>query len=233
MRPLAFHLASGNRSGTELKSIYLTHTRLYEIGLYFIEFQNYSFHNHTEKLRQSSYEFSFRRSPRGGLEEEQYNGSCSMILDISLPNMCDHWFWSLDGSSEFSVRSVRCLIDDALLPKSDTPTRWVKLIPIKVNVLAWKICFDRMPIRWWELEVPSLNSYIEWLNWLSNTRLSKLMKEILEGTCYLSWWIIWRHRNQCLFGSRQPRRDIIFDDIVQMSFLWISSRCKSKLAWDT
>ncbi|GJY13410.1 RNA-directed DNA polymerase, eukaryota [Tanacetum coccineum] len=230
-----------------------------------------------EKLRQSSYEFSFRRSPRGGLEEEQYNGLCSMILDISLPNMSDRWFWSLDGSGEFSVRSVRCLIDDALLPKSDTPTRWVKLIPIKVNVLAWKICLDRLPTRlnlssrgleipsilcplcndvvessshlffscslarqvlrlicrWWELEVPSLNSYIDWLNWLSNTRLSKLMKEILEGTCYVSWWIIWRHRNQCLFGSHQPRRDLIFDDIIQMSFLWISCRCKSKLVWDT
>nr|GEY37659.1 RNA-directed DNA polymerase, eukaryota [Tanacetum cinerariifolium] len=52
--------------------------------------------------------------------------------DISLPNMSDRWFWSLDGTGEFSVRSVRCLIDDALLPKSDTPTRWVKLIPIKV-----------------------------------------------------------------------------------------------------
>ncbi|GKB07586.1 RNA-directed DNA polymerase, eukaryota [Tanacetum coccineum] len=208
-----------------------------------------------EMLRRSSYDYSFRRSPRGGLEEEQYNGSCSMIFDISLPNMCDHWFWSLDGSSEFSVRSVRCLIDDALLPKSDTPTRWVKLIPIKVNVLAWKICFDRMPIRlnlfslgleiplilcplcndvvessshlffscslarqvlrlicrWWELEVPSLNSYIDWLSCLSNTRLSKLMKEILEGTCYISWWIIWRYRLDQLGISHYARGKVKCD----------------------
>ncbi|GJW49832.1 RNA-directed DNA polymerase, eukaryota [Tanacetum coccineum] len=56
--------------------------------------------------------------------EEQYNGLCSMISYISLPNMSDRWFWSLDGSGEFSVRSVRCLIDDVLLPKSDTPTRF-------------------------------------------------------------------------------------------------------------
>ena len=189
--------------------------------------------------------------------------------------MSDRWSWSLDGSGEFSVRSVRCFIDDALLPKS--PTRWIKLIPIKVNVLAWKICLDRLPTRlnlskrgleipsilcpicnevvessshlffscslarqvlrllcrWWELEFPSLNSYGEWLIWLSSTRLPKIKKEMLEGSCYVSWWIIWRHRNQCLFGSRHPRRDTIFDDIVQMSFLWISSRCKSKIAWDT
>ncbi|GJS05085.1 hypothetical protein Tco_0321593 [Tanacetum coccineum] len=31
------------------------------------------------------------------------------------------------------------------LAKSDVPSRWVKQIPIKVNVLAWKISMDRLP----------------------------------------------------------------------------------------
>ncbi|GJZ02255.1 hypothetical protein Tco_0520216 [Tanacetum coccineum] len=39
------------------------------------------------------------------------------------------------------------LLDDMLLPKSDVPSRWVKQIPIKVNVLAWKISMDRLPTR--------------------------------------------------------------------------------------
>ncbi|GKC04316.1 RNA-directed DNA polymerase, eukaryota [Tanacetum coccineum] len=30
---------------------------------------------------------------------------------------------------------------------SDVPSRWVKQIPIKVNVLAWKISMDRLPTR--------------------------------------------------------------------------------------
>ncbi|GKB31177.1 RNA-directed DNA polymerase, eukaryota, partial [Tanacetum coccineum] len=47
----------------------------------------------------------------------------------------------------FRVKDVRRLLDDMLLPKSDVPSRWVKQIPIKVNVLAWKISMDRLPTR--------------------------------------------------------------------------------------
>lgn len=89
-----------------------------------------------EKLSHSSLAFSFRRLPRGGVEEEQYNGLCSRISEVSLPQMVNRWVWSLDASDEFSVKSVRSLIDDSLFPKSDVPTRCVKLILIKVNVLA-------------------------------------------------------------------------------------------------
>ncbi|GKF27007.1 reverse transcriptase domain-containing protein, partial [Tanacetum coccineum] len=48
---------------------------------------------------------------------------------------------------EFSVKSNCNLIDDSILPKFDVPTRWVKLAPIKVNILAWKIRLDRLPTR--------------------------------------------------------------------------------------
>nr|GEZ58576.1 auxilin-like protein [Tanacetum cinerariifolium] len=54
---------------------------------------------------------------------------------------------SLDGSGEFSGESVCNFIDDSLIPKLDAPTRWMKSIPIKVNILAWKICLDRLPTR--------------------------------------------------------------------------------------
>nr|GEY43555.1 RNA-directed DNA polymerase, eukaryota [Tanacetum cinerariifolium] len=41
----------------------------------------------------------------------------------------------------------KLMLDDMLLPKSDVPSRRVKQIPIKVNVLAWKISMDRLPTR--------------------------------------------------------------------------------------
>ncbi|GJX66847.1 hypothetical protein Tco_0302574 [Tanacetum coccineum] len=63
--------------------------------------------------------------------------------DVALKNQYPR-LYALDlCSGEFSVKSVRNLIDDTLLPKSDVPTRWVKLIPIKVNILAWRIRLDR------------------------------------------------------------------------------------------
>ena len=53
--------------------------------------------------------------------------------------MLDRWIWSLEASGEFSVNSVRSFIDDTLFPKEDVHTRWVKVVPIKINVFAWRV----------------------------------------------------------------------------------------------
>ncbi|GJR28142.1 hypothetical protein Tco_1104374 [Tanacetum coccineum] len=49
------------------------------------------------------------------------------------------WYWTLDGSGEFSVASARKVIDDNRFPKVSTQTRWIKAVPIKVNIHAWKV----------------------------------------------------------------------------------------------
>nr|GEU92516.1 reverse transcriptase domain-containing protein [Tanacetum cinerariifolium] len=66
-------------------------------------------------------------------------------------------------------------------------------------------------MRWWELEDIDLVSYDDWLLCLNSSRLSKRLKEILEGVCYVKWWLIWRFRNQLLFGATNPRRELLFD----------------------
>ncbi|GKC29832.1 RNA-directed DNA polymerase, eukaryota [Tanacetum coccineum] len=45
------------------------------------------------------------------------------------------------------VKDVRSMLDEAFLPKMEVPTRWIKSIPIKVNVFAWKLYLDRLPTR--------------------------------------------------------------------------------------
>ncbi|GJT04570.1 hypothetical protein Tco_0839032 [Tanacetum coccineum] len=48
---------------------------------------------------------------------------------------------------EFSVKSVRQLIDDLILPKEEVATRWVKVWPIKINVFAWRVRLDKLPTQ--------------------------------------------------------------------------------------
>nr|GFA02883.1 RNA-directed DNA polymerase, eukaryota, reverse transcriptase zinc-binding domain protein [Tanacetum cinerariifolium] len=90
------------------------------------------------KLSHGGLEFSFRRNPRGGVEHAQFERLKEMVESVTLSNSNDRWSWSLVGSCDFSVSSVRKLIDNAILPKGISKTRWIKEVPIKINVHAWK-----------------------------------------------------------------------------------------------
>ncbi|GJX76731.1 hypothetical protein Tco_0323542 [Tanacetum coccineum] len=98
-----------------------------------------------DKLRLSSLYLSFRRPPRGGIEQESFNLLCQSVRGLVLSNIEDRWSWSLEGSGLFSVKSSRAYIDDLLLPKADAATRWIRILPIKINVFAWKVCLDALP----------------------------------------------------------------------------------------
>nr|GEW01059.1 RNA-directed DNA polymerase, eukaryota [Tanacetum cinerariifolium] len=85
--------------------------------------------------------------PRGGVEQEYYGLLCSKVADLVLLNISDRWCWYLEGSQEFSVKSSHILIDNTILPKAEVPTRWLRFVPIKVNVHAWRVCLDKFPTR--------------------------------------------------------------------------------------
>ena len=99
------------------------------------------------KLKDSSMDNSFRRKARGGVEMSQYETLIDMVNSASLVPMADRYIWSLENSSEFSVASIRKVIDGIRYPGGNSKTRWVKFVPIKVNVLAWKIKLDALPSR--------------------------------------------------------------------------------------
>ncbi|GJY52349.1 RNA-directed DNA polymerase, eukaryota [Tanacetum coccineum] len=50
----------------------------------------------------------------------------------------DRWICDLSGDGAFRVKEVRSLLDNILLPSSNVSTRWVKFIPIKINIFAWQ-----------------------------------------------------------------------------------------------
>ncbi|GJU46342.1 RNA-directed DNA polymerase, eukaryota [Tanacetum coccineum] len=99
------------------------------------------------KLSQNSLAFTFRREPRGGVEQDQFDSLKAMVEGTSLVNIRDRWIWSLQSSGDFTVASIRKLIDEFTLSEVSSSTRWIKAVPIKVNVLAWKIKLDNLPTR--------------------------------------------------------------------------------------
>ncbi|GKC56846.1 RNA-directed DNA polymerase, eukaryota, partial [Tanacetum coccineum] len=96
---------------------------------------------------QDSIVSSFRRQVRGGAENSQFAQLQELVGPTILSNSADRWYWDLNGCGEFCVKDVRNLLDAHFLPKEDHATRWVKLVPSKINVLAWKVSLDRLPTR--------------------------------------------------------------------------------------
>nr|GFA55481.1 RNA-directed DNA polymerase, eukaryota [Tanacetum cinerariifolium] len=90
------------------------------VSPFFNDSKYFSIISVADKMR-TSISFSFRRPVRGGVESQQH----------------DH----------LSVKDVRIFLDEAFLPKMKVPTRWIKGIPIKANVFAWKLFLDRLPTR--------------------------------------------------------------------------------------
>nr|GEX24315.1 RNA-directed DNA polymerase, eukaryota, reverse transcriptase zinc-binding domain protein [Tanacetum cinerariifolium] len=116
-----------------------------------------------DKLSDPTFIQSFRRPPRGGLEEEQYVKLID-IVNSNLSDSKDRWVWSLDSTGEFSVKSARLYIDDYFLLTVGAPTRWDKEVPIKINILAWKVSLDKLPTRLnlslRRIEIPSISCHI-------------------------------------------------------------------------
>nr|GEY17151.1 RNA-directed DNA polymerase, eukaryota [Tanacetum cinerariifolium] len=221
-----------------------------------------------DKLNDPSLIESFRRTPRGGIEDSQLHSFAENVVGVILSSQNDRWVWSLKSSGHFSVKSAPVCIDDFFLPYVGVSTIWVNAVPIKINIFAWRMSLDKLPTRlnlslrgidipyiicpicsnaressfhifikchvarellckvarWWELEIIDVQTYEDCLSWFLNLRLPKRLKDILEGVFYTLWWSIWRFRNQAMFRISRPLLDFLFDEIVQLSYNWCSSR---------
>ncbi|GKA13191.1 RNA-directed DNA polymerase, eukaryota [Tanacetum coccineum] len=114
------------------------------------------------------------------------NKVCTVADKMNAPLLLlsvEPWVWDLNGDVEFRVKDVRTLLDETFLPKADIPTRWIKTIPIKVNIFAWKASLDLLPTRYnldrRGVEIP-VNSYQEWIAWFKSLRMSSSSKGVLE-----------------------------------------------------
>ncbi|GKE23199.1 RNA-directed DNA polymerase, eukaryota [Tanacetum coccineum] len=90
---------------------------------------------------------SFRRHVRDGSKNQQLVNLYSLLESVSLSQSHDRWFCDLTGDGEFCVKEVRNFLDNLFLPSHLESTGWVKYIPIKVNVFAWRARRNYLPTR--------------------------------------------------------------------------------------
>ncbi|GJX41427.1 hypothetical protein Tco_0256417 [Tanacetum coccineum] len=129
-----------------------------------------------------------------------------LVSTITLSSAVDRYVWSLENSGEFLVKSIRQVIDANCFPVIHSATRWVKSVPLKVNIMAWKIKMDGLPTRMnISRRVGSENIIlVEWYTWLVSLRLQANLKAVFEGIFYCLWWSVWMFRNKILFEKDTP-----------------------------
>nr|GEX08427.1 hypothetical protein [Tanacetum cinerariifolium] len=71
----------------------------------------------------------------------------SVSGSVTLSASKDRWICDLNGDGVFRVKEVRTILDDIFLSSAVDATRWVKYIPIKINVFAWRARLDRLSTR--------------------------------------------------------------------------------------
>ncbi|GKB30254.1 RNA-directed DNA polymerase, eukaryota, reverse transcriptase zinc-binding domain protein [Tanacetum coccineum] len=99
-----------------------------------------------EKLS-AALDSSFRRLARGGVEQHQLS-ELSLITDaVSISPSLDRWVFTMSNDGAFSVKVVRNAINDLSLLSHSDSTRWVKGVPIKINIFAWRARRDCLPTR--------------------------------------------------------------------------------------
>ncbi|GJV54697.1 hypothetical protein Tco_1455702 [Tanacetum coccineum] len=164
--------------------------------LYFLELNKHV--SVASKLRANSLISSFRQSPRSGIEEEKLLLLISNTSSVILPNISDRWSWLLDPSGDFSVKSTISL--DKLPTRLNLSLRGLNipsiicpLCSIAVEstshlLFSYQLARQLMikVVHWWELEYQDFHSYEDWLLWFKNLRVSKRLKDVFEGVCYIS-----------------------------------------------
>nr|GEX91154.1 RNA-directed DNA polymerase, eukaryota [Tanacetum cinerariifolium] len=73
---------------------------------------------------------------RGGAEQAQLIAVSEVSSNITLAPQADGYNCLLNNDGVYSAASLRKKIDNQRSPSEASRTRWVKYIPIKVNILA-------------------------------------------------------------------------------------------------
>ena len=67
-----------------------------------------------------------------------------LIVDVRLPDSADTVSWRLSGSGKFTVNSLYRELTRGQVP-SAAMGLWKAKIPLKIKVLLWQLCQDRLP----------------------------------------------------------------------------------------
>ncbi|PWA85637.1 PB1 domain-containing protein [Artemisia annua] len=187
-----------------------------------------------------SWNWNWRRDLRSGRETSEFDHLIEVVQDVTLSDLPDSWRWSLEKSGKFTVKSFCSRIEKQIFQSSNHSTRWVKLVPKKVNIMVWRASRDRFfsvgilfATRYgWERFLNIIN-FVRNLSPRIKASFKPLQVRFFEAVLFTSAWVMWRSRNRKVFTDKSQSSVEVFKEIQQLSYNWISCRCKIlSVNWD-
>ncbi|KAL4560066.1 hypothetical protein LXL04_032214 [Taraxacum kok-saghyz] len=80
--------------------------------------------------------------------------------------------------------------------------------------------------RWLQTSHVNTSHPGELFEWVDGWRGSRNRRLVLEAVLCITFWMIWRFRNDVVHESRKMRKDMIVDNIKEISFVWVTNRFK-------
>ncbi|GKB99463.1 hypothetical protein Tco_0985600 [Tanacetum coccineum] len=114
------HFFNGHDPGSK-KASWLNGTMFYRQirgGLDFNALESSTDVSVSSKIGDTSLVCSFRRIPRGGIEQNQFDSLVELVRSVTIVPSADRWNWNLESTGIFSVASARRRIDEICLPNN-------------------------------------------------------------------------------------------------------------------
>nr|GEY47317.1 RNA-directed DNA polymerase, eukaryota, reverse transcriptase zinc-binding domain protein [Tanacetum cinerariifolium] len=93
------------------------------------------------------FSWAWSRLPRSPNDLSELLKLESLISNLQITSDHDNWECLSDPSWNFTVKGMRNAITNTLMPSKPCPTRWNKLVLIKVNIASWRTENHRIPTK--------------------------------------------------------------------------------------
>ncbi|XP_071688860.1 uncharacterized protein [Rutidosis leptorrhynchoides] len=101
----------------------------------------------SDRLVNNMWRWNWSRADIGPRNVSMVQQLNDVVCDIVLRDEQDRCEWTIATDRGYSVSDTRRFLDEGILPSSEISAKWWKFIPRKVNILLWRLAWDRLPTR--------------------------------------------------------------------------------------
>ncbi|GJT58545.1 RNA-directed DNA polymerase, eukaryota, reverse transcriptase zinc-binding domain protein [Tanacetum coccineum] len=93
------------------------------------------------------FKWAWNRPIRSEEELNELSGLCNLVTHLRLTLHEDQWECTVMDSRVFTVKGLRTHIIAMSNNTLSNPTRWNKILPLKINIFSWRTSNTRLPTR--------------------------------------------------------------------------------------